>query len=175
MVAKKIQHRKGLATDNQPFLISMVAKSMHLTKSEAALFSILCAQQDGFSPSAKFLMNKTSLSHGGVYKARTALNKMGMIGETDYHIVIDWNRIRLLSTLNPRTTRRSAYVAPVVHAKTSNKEMSGDWKKKVPKEYKPDIDFLVYAPEETVFEFFQCLSEAEYQDVRENIELALAH
>lgn len=173
MVAKKIQHRRVLATDNQPFLISIVAKTMHLTKGEAEILSVLCAQQHGFSPSAKFLMAKTSMSHGGIYKARTALNRMGIIGESDTHIIIDWNRIRLLSTLDPKMTSRSAYVAPVV-VSVRTERYSGDWTTKIPKGYGSHINFLVYAPEQTVIEFFQSLSESEYADVCDYIENTLA-
>lgn len=173
MVAKKIRHQKGRATDDRPLLIAMTAKSMHLTRGEAEVLSVLCSQQDGFAPSAKFLMAKTAMSHGGVYKARTALNRMGVIGETDTHIIIDWHRIRLLSTLDPKMTSRSAYVAPVVPS-ASRDRFSGDWTTKIPEGYGSNIDFLVHAPECTIIEFFRSLSESEYADVCQYIENTLA-
>lgn len=173
MVAKKIQHKKGLATDNQPFLIATVAKTMHLTKGEAEVLSALCSQQDGFAPSAKFLMNKTGLSHGGAYKVRTALNRMGVIGETDTHIIVDWRRIRLLSTLDPKLTSRSAYVVPAVLSAQQD-GYSSDWTTKVPEGYGSSADFLVHAPENTLTRFFQPLSESEYADVRQYIKDTLA-
>lgn len=172
MAAKKILHQQGRATDDRPLLLSMTAKSMHLTKGEAELLSVLCSQQSGFAPSAKFLMAKTALSHGGVYKARTALNRMGVIGETDTHIVIDWHRIRLLSTLDPKMTSRSAYVAPVV---PSDRQEPGDgWKAKIPSGYGSSIDFPVHASENAIISFFQSLSNAEYADVCKYIENTLA-
>lgn len=170
MVAKKIQHRKGLATDDQSFLIAIVAKTMHLTKGEAEVLSVLCAQQNGFSPSAKFLMAKTSMSHGGIYKARAALNNMGIIGESDTNIVIDWSRIRILSTLDPCATSRKARVAPVAQEMPSL-----SWRSKVPAIYDKVIDFFVYHPdekveegcvvEETIQDFFTSLSKTDVDDV----------
>lgn len=164
MAGKKIRHQKGRATDDRPLLIARTEKHMRLTKGEAEVLSVLCSQQDGFAPSAKFLMGKTSMSHGGMYKARTALNRMGVIGETDTHIIIDWHRIRLLSTLDPKMTSRSAYVAPVVPS-SSHDRYSRDWTAKIPEGYGSNIDFLVHAPECAIIEFFRTLSESEYADV----------
>lgn len=165
MVAKKIQHRRVLATDNRPFLISMVAKTMHLTKGEADLLLKLSEQQDGFSPSAKFLMDKTSLSRRGVFKARNYLAEKGIIGENDRAIIIDWSRIRLLATLDPHKTSRKAWAAPVA----SSSAISTAWKKKIPRGYASPLDFFIYSPDhdapQTIQNFFSKLSSAEVEDV----------
>lgn len=173
MVAKSIHHKNGRGTDKQKDLLRLVAKTMHLSKGEADLLFMFCSMQDGFSPSSAILMRRTSMSHGGVYKARTALNKLGIIGETPSLIVIDWERIRLLSALDQRMTNRSAYVAPVISV-TSSTQGGEDWRVRTPKEYGSKIDFFAYAPEETVIEFFRTHTEPEYEDVCGYIKNALA-
>lgn len=84
-----------------------------MTKAESDIFQFIATRSEGFKPSANYIAEETGWSRRKVFEAREQLVKFGIIGETDDQILIDWNRIRLLSTLDPSMTGRKCTVAPV--------------------------------------------------------------
>lgn len=113
MTVKKIKHLHAKAKDDQPALVDMVAKAIHLTRAEQAVLKVLSAQANGFAPSLKLLEDRSSYSRQGVINARKALIAKGVVGETKSHLLIDWDRIRLFSTLDPLMTKSKAEVMKV--------------------------------------------------------------
>lgn len=164
---KIIHHQNGRKTDDRVFLLTQVAKTMHLTRTEAAILRELASEGEGFSPSAAFLSQKTNCSRREVFVARAKLVEFGLLGETDRIIIVDWERLRLFSTLDPTLTSRSCTVAPV----TLKKKISQSQRiAAYPEDYDSFEGFLKRSPFDDVVQFFGKLSADECQTVRKFIQ-----
>lgn len=111
MIPPKIQHLHTRSTDCRESLVSLCSSALHLCKGEEALLRFYAAMSDGFRPAVKFVMRKTGLSRCYVFKLRNQLIEHGLIAVTDDAVYIDWNRVRLFSTLDPELTRGKCFYA----------------------------------------------------------------
>lgn len=122
----KIEHLSSKATDSRESLVSLCASALHMSKGEERLLQFYARQQDGFTPAAKRIMDETGLSKPRVYADRNQLAAHGVAKIMNDMLYIDWERIRLFSTLDPRMTSKHCYVAPVVTKKRDHKVTLGD-------------------------------------------------
>lgn len=142
-----IKHINTKSTDDRNFLIDECKKTLHMSKSEYLLIKYYSEQTNGFRPSATHIANQLSISRRTVFYSRDMLEKHGIIGIEDGHLYIDWNRIRLFSTLDPTMTDNNPTIAPVI-----------------PKEkFKVDYNFLIYGPEQDVISWFASITEEQFQ------------
>ena len=117
----KVEHLNARATDSRESLVSLCASALHMSKGEERLLQFYARQQDGFTPAAKRIMDETGLGKRQVYYARDMLEKHGVAKSHDGCFYIDWERIRLFSTLDPTMTSKDCYVAPVEVKKLHHK------------------------------------------------------
>lgn len=108
-----VLHRNTKETDNREELVTLCGKAMHLSKGAINLLYFYSSQTSGFRPSLQLIQQDTCMSKMGVWKARTMLCENGICSLQDNKLVIDWERIRLFGTLDPKKTSKHAYVAPV--------------------------------------------------------------
>lgn len=122
----KIEHLSSKATDSRESLVSLCASALHMSKGEERLLQFYARQQNGFTPAAKKIMDETGLSKPRVYADRNQLVTHGVAKIMDDVLYIDWERIRLFSTLDPRMTSKHCRIAPVVAKKRDHKVTLGD-------------------------------------------------
>lgn len=154
-----IRHVNTKSTDDRGFLIDECKKAIHMTKCECSLLKYYAEQTNGFKPSAAHIANKLSTSRRTVFYSRDLLEKHGIIGIDDGHVIIDWERIRLFSTLDPNITGLNPTIKPVVQ-----KDI-----------FKIDYGFLVYGQETDVIRWFASLTEEQYEYTRNYIKRRKLH
>lgn len=142
-----IKHINTKSTDDRKTLIDECKKTLHMSKSEHLLLEYYSEQSNGFRPSATHIANQLSISRRTVFYSRDMLEKHGIIGIEDDYLYIDWERIRLFSTLDPSLTGNNPTVKPVI-----SKE-----------KFIVDYDFLKYGPEQDVINWFASITEEQFQ------------
>ena len=109
----KITHINAHATDKRGELCSLCSSSLHMSKGESALLRYYAAQSNGFKPALQHIANEIGITRFHVQRARAMLQKHGVICIADERVYIDWERIRLFSTLDPTMTSKHCTIAPV--------------------------------------------------------------
>lgn len=117
----KITHVNSRAADNRGELCSLCSSSLHVSKGEAALLRYYAAQSNGFKPALQHIANILGISRFHVQRARKMLEAHGVICVDEERVYIDWERIRLFSTLDPSMTSKRCFVAPVKMKKCAYK------------------------------------------------------
>lgn len=113
MLPPQISHRFISVLDNRSSLCSLCGQALHMSKGELALLLYYAACSDGFRPAVATVCKETGLSRAQVFNARIMLEKHGVIKCTENNLIIDWNRIRLFSTLDPLLTNKHCTISPV--------------------------------------------------------------
>ena len=117
----KVTHINSRAADNREELCSLCGSSLHMSKSEVKLLRYYAEQANGFKPALQHIANTIGISRFHVQRARKMLESHGVIKTDDDRVYIDWERIRLFSTLDPQMTNKHCYVAPVQTKKCAYK------------------------------------------------------
>ena len=117
----KVTHINSRATDKRGELCSLCSSSLHMSKGESALLRYYAAQSNGFKPALQYIANVLKINRSQVFRARAMLEKHGVIRVDENRVYIDWERIRLFSTLDPALTGKHCYVAPVKMKKCNYK------------------------------------------------------
>lgn len=109
----KIVHINVRSMDDREELCALCGSSLHMSKGEVKLLKYYAAQSSGFTPSVKRINEKTGLSRTQVYAVRNMLEKHGTVLVDQHCVYIDWERIRIFASLDPKLTGRHFNVAPV--------------------------------------------------------------
>lgn len=86
---------------------------MHLTRAEQEVLEALVFCATGFRPSLKYLADKTGRTTRTIGNIKHALSDRGIIGLRQDTLIIDWDRLWLLASLDPALTCRNPKVARV--------------------------------------------------------------
>lgn len=92
----------------------MCGETMHLSKGAISLLYFYSTQASGFRPSLKSIANTIGRDRRNIERARKQLIDLGICSLQNNKLFIDWERLRLFSTLDPKLTSRNASVAPVM-------------------------------------------------------------
>ena len=109
----KVTHIHVLPSDRREELCLLCGSSLHMSKGEVRLLCYYAHQSSGFEPALQHIANKIGVSRFHVQRARAMLQRHGVIAVDDVRVYIDWERIRLFSTLDPDMTNKHCTVAPV--------------------------------------------------------------
>lgn len=145
----RIRHLSGNLSDDRETLSLLCACALHMSKGELRLLQFYAECQNGFRPSQQLVADKIGTDRRHIPRIRKQLEAHGVVLHREDVIFVDWSRIRLFSTLDPRMTRKIASVAPV-----SIEER--------PEQPDPDPDFFQFAPLQDVCSWFSSLNEIDF-------------
>ena len=91
----------------------MCGSSLHMSKGEIKLLCYYAARSNGFKPSAKLISKETGLSRARVFAGRQMLEEHGVISVDNERVYIDWQRIRIFASLDPKMTSKHCRIAPI--------------------------------------------------------------
>jgi len=117
----KVTHINSRAADNRGELCSLCGSSLHMSKGEVKLLRYYAEQANGFKPALQHIANTLGITRRHVERARKMLELHGVIRVDDERVYIDWERIRLFSTLDPACTSKHCFIAPVKLQKCPHK------------------------------------------------------
>lgn len=117
-----------------------------MSKGEVALLKFYAQQTSGFKPSAQYIANTIGLSRMQVFRLRDKLIEHGIAAKDDKRLFINWDRIKLFSTLDPMMTGKNPYIKKINIKKCYYKGLS------IP------FDFLEFGKEEKVIKYLGALN-----------------
>lgn len=94
-------------------LVCDVSRNMHLKPNHSALLEFYCAQRAGFRPAEAYIASRIGVTPRWTRKLRQQLADLGVIGVDAEGVYIDWNRLRIYATLDPKQTSRKAFALPI--------------------------------------------------------------
>ena len=97
-------------------IANRAATALHMGKGERALLGFYAVCSSGFRPSLQAIANVTGQDRSQVYRNRNALIKHGIVAERSDALIVDWNRLKLYASLDPRLTSKRSICAPLVRA-----------------------------------------------------------
>lgn len=112
-VPPMVLHLNIKESDDKEELVALCGKAMHLSKGAINLLLFYSSQTSGFRPSLNSIANEIKRDRRNVERARTQLVNNGICKLQKDKLFIDWNRVRLFSTLDPKLTSKKACIAPV--------------------------------------------------------------
>lgn len=107
-----IQHINFTKNDNFAKLTLKAAKAMHMCRGEASLMAYYAACSSGHTPAAKHIAETIGCAETYVYVLRKTLQAKGIITILDDKIYVDWKRIKVYASLNPKKTKKSQFIRP---------------------------------------------------------------
>lgn len=108
-----ILHLHSNEADDRVELVSLCSSALHFSKGESKLLQFYSDCKSGFRPSQIVVANAISVDRRYVTKLRQKLVDRGVILLQNNKLFLDWNRIRLFSTLDANMTSKEATVEPV--------------------------------------------------------------
>lgn len=117
----EVKHLRGKRSDNRATLCLACSKALKLAKGETRVLCFYGRCSNGFRPSLQYIADESGVSRRHVERIRTSLVRHGLIAVDHEAVYVDWNRIRLFSTLDPKLTSKNAYYAPVEMGRQRNK------------------------------------------------------
>lgn len=102
-----------LPQDDRRRLVAKCAKALHMSGNEAALLSFYALQSSGFRPSVQSACKNIGASKSTVLNCRKRLVDHGVAAILNDQLILDWSRIRLFASLDPKMTGRNPKIAPV--------------------------------------------------------------
>jgi len=94
-------------------LVAKAVKVCHMDRGEAALLLFYASCSSGFSPSAQLIAEKCGVKKNYVACLRQKLIDKGIITIVNDNVVLDWRRIKVISSLNPKLTDKNGWVKPI--------------------------------------------------------------
>ena len=87
-------------------MIGACADNMHLTSGGKRLLLFYATCKGGFHPAKKLVQKETGINPAHLYKYKKELEDLGIIYSSAEQrtIIVDWQRIRLYTTLDPNMT-----------------------------------------------------------------------
>lgn len=108
-----VLHIRTKEEDDRMELIQLCSSSLHFSKGEEKLLEYYANCKSGFRPSQELVANKIDVDRRHVAKLRARLVERGIALSQDNKVFIDWERIRLFSTLDPDMTSKHCTVSRV--------------------------------------------------------------
>lgn len=108
-----ISHANFNKTDDRADLVSKTVKVCHMDRAEAALLLFYASCSSGFQPAASLIAEKCGIRKDYVSRLRQRLIDKGIAVIVNNTLVIDWNRVKILSSLNPGLTAKTGWVKPI--------------------------------------------------------------
>lgn len=109
----KVIHMRYHRGDSFAEIADLAATALHMGKGERALLSFYAACSGGFRPSLQAIANVTDQDRSQVWRNRAALVKHGIAAERGDSLVIDWSRLKIYASLDPRLTSKRSICAPL--------------------------------------------------------------
>lgn len=147
----KVTHLHCRAADERQALCQLCGAALHMSKGEIKLLRYYAEQQNGFKPALQHIANTLEMNRSQIFRNRRLLEQHGVILVQDDRVYIDWQRIRLFSTLDPALTSKRCYAAPVKPEKCNYKVYTF-----------PRKLFFFTAPPEQVCAWFAAIDEETY-------------
>ena len=141
-------------TDDRDHLCDMLKPVLRMSKGEVTLLKFYAKQTNGFRPSAQYIANSINVSRMQVFRLRDKLIDHGLAAKDNKHLFINWDRIRLFSTLDPAMTGKNPYIKKI------------NIKKCYYKDGLIPFNFLEYGKQEQVVKYFSAIDEKEYAHIR---------
>lgn len=108
-----ISHANFSKTDDRADLVSKTVKVCHMDRAEAALLLFYASCSSGFQPAASLIAEKCGVRKDYISRLRQRLIDKGIAVIVNNTLVIDWNRVKILSSLNPNLTAKTGWVKPI--------------------------------------------------------------
>lgn len=99
--------------DNFVELAAKAIKVTHMDRGEAALLLFYVSCSSGFQPAASLIAEKCGIRKDYVSRLRQRLIDKGIAAIVNDALVIDWSRVKILSSLNPNLTAKTGWVKPI--------------------------------------------------------------
>jgi len=160
MIPAAVRHRYVLLSDERSPLCSLCGQALHMSKGEIALLQYYAACSDGFRPAVATVCKETGLSRRQAFYARNMLVKHGIIDYSEKSIIIDWERIRLFSTLDPQMTGKHCTIEPVEGKKLHYNVLCS----------RTLIQRIETCPLEQALMIFSSLTDRQYEGVRKYLQ-----
>lgn len=108
----RLVHENFRRCDNMPAIAADAAAALHMGKGERALLLFYSRHSTGFQPALQAIANATGMNRSQVYRNRNALYAHGIADERDGCLYIDWARLRIYASLDPKLTSKRCVTAP---------------------------------------------------------------
>lgn len=106
MKALPVYHLDMKKTGDKEAEVLHAAKACRLTNGATELLLFYAKRSSGFTPSAKFITEKTGYSRSQIFKARNELESKTLILVKEDGIYVNWNAIYTLQAAEPRYTSK---------------------------------------------------------------------
>lgn len=160
-----IHHVNRIKHERYNSLVDKYAAALHVSHGEHRLLKFYAACASGYTPAEAVIMKATDLSAASIRRLRTALINHGVAYMVDNTFTIDWERIRLFASMDPRKTLgKRCFIAPinpVAHKRLM--ELST-----------VDYNFIVSQPLDKIIQILSCMTEADYASFRRRVRDGLA-
>lgn len=108
-----ISHQNYSRDDNRADLVAKTVKVCHMDRGEAALLMFYASCSSGFQPSAALIAEKCGVKKNYVNTLRQQLINKGIAIMVGNQLCIDWDRIKIMASLNPAHTAKKGWVKPI--------------------------------------------------------------
>ena len=150
-----ILHQSTKCSDVRDALALQCAIALHLSRAETRVLRYLASQSDGFRPALQHIADEAGVSRRSVVNARERLYGRRIVKLDRGKLIVDWDRVRIFASLDPRMTRRKYNPRDYreLHRPLAGSRADG-WNSRV--------DFLRLAPLGQVVSYLARLSRREY-------------
>ena len=113
----------GAAGEARHHLILEAMRKLRIKDEAQRLMLCYVNCASGFKPSTRYIHDKTGIAENNIARARAKLARFGLLCFRDDTIWIDWDRIRLLASLDEHLmgSPRKAFIAPMEPPKAKRK------------------------------------------------------
>lgn len=113
-----LKHIRYSRHDDLLDLADRAAKAIHMSKGERKLLRYYALQSSGFTPSLKAAANATDQDRSQVWRNRQKMINQGfalMVYDSKgaEQLLIDWSRIKLYATLDPKKVKKGSKFSPM--------------------------------------------------------------
>ncbi len=108
-----ILHLHSNEADDRVELVSLCSSALHFSKGETKLLQFYSNCKSGFRPAQSVVAKAISVDRRYVAKIRQRLVEKGVVLLQNNKLFLDWNRIRLFSTLDSSMTSKKDTIEPV--------------------------------------------------------------
>lgn len=114
---------RNAAGEARRHLIAEAMRKLRIKDEAQRLMLCYVNCPSGFKPSTKYIFEKTGIKQNHVARARAKLARFGLLCFQDETIWIDWDRIRILASLDPDLmgSPQKAFIAPMEPPKAKHK------------------------------------------------------
>lgn len=113
MTPPKIIHFRYNKIDDRNEIIEKASATLHMSKTEKSLLSFYAHCSSGFAPAVSLITAATHINRSQIFRCRSKLIEHGVAATSGNSLFIDWSRLKLFSTLDPRLTSKRMTVQPV--------------------------------------------------------------